>query len=188
MSREMTVEEKLLQQPPEVTPWELPTGVGNLSTNFVRNRDIMLRWLEGQTPEEIAAEKRLTPATISNIIRRPEVIAEIQRLSELSNDRYLQERVDILVIEALDKVRDTMRGVSTSELQFKAAKDLLDRSPILKAKTTGDLGELGAGIGEAIVNGLAKIESERRREIEIEGETVDADEQEKETEPVAEVE
>lgn len=180
MPREMTTEEKLLQSAPQVTPWQLPqTGVESLSRNFVRNRDVMLRWLEGQTPEDIAAEKRLAPSTVSSILRRPEVLREIQRLSELSNEKYLQERVDALVIEALDKVRDTMRGVNGSELQFKAAKDLLDRSPIIKAKETGALGELGAGIGEAIVNRLAQIESEKARaasEIDVsplEGEKVD---------------
>lgn len=180
--REMTKEETLLQAPPQVTPWVLPqSGVESLSKNFVRNRDVMLRWLEGQSPSEIAVEKQLAPATVASILRRPEVLREIQRLSELSNEKYLQERVDALVIEALDKVRDTMRGVNGSELQFKAAKDLLDRSPVLKAKTDGALGELGAGIGEAIVNRLAQIESEKARrasEIDVsplEGEKVDSE-------------
>jgi hypothetical protein len=137
--------------------------------HFTRNRDVMLRFLEGQSVQQIALDKQLTAANVKAILRTQPVKAEIHRLAGLANDRYIQERVDMLTIEALDTVRDTMRGENANELRFKAAKEILERSPILKAKEQGFAGAVGAGIGEAIIRHLAQEDSraaERARSIE----------------------
>lgn len=118
----------------------------------------MLRFLEGQSIAGIAGDLQLEPKQVKAILRRQPVKQEIQRLAGLANDRYVQERVDALTIEALDVVRDTMRGKNFNELRFKAAKELLDKSPLLKQeKSVAE--QLGAGLGEAIINRLAKLDA-----------------------------
>lgn len=142
-----------------------PPAPPRFEPHFVRNRDVMLRFLEGQSIEQISFDLRLEPKQIKAILRRAPIKREIQRLAGLANDRYVQERVDTLSIEALDVIRDTMRGQQFSELRFKAAKEILDKNPLLKANAQGSgLKELGEGLGEAIINRLTQIESTQARE------------------------
>lgn len=155
-----TKEEVLAGTPNLPAVPDLPRDAGK---HFVRNKDVMLRFLEGQSLEDIAAAKQITLGQVKGILRRSDIKGEIQRLAMLANDRYIQERVDGLTIEALDMVRDTMRGVNFSELRFKAAKEMLDKSPILRQKADGALDEVGRGIGEAIITRLAQLESEKAR-------------------------
>lgn len=134
-----------------------------LPNKFVRNRDVMLRYLEGQSIDEIAEAKFIPAARVKAILGTKYVREELQRLATLANDRYVQERIDALTIEALDKVRDTLRGANPSELQFKAAKEILDKNPLFKQKTDeSGLRELGAGLGETIITRLAQQDAERR--------------------------
>lgn len=142
-------------QPPPPDPDPLKTG-------HVRERDILLRYMEGQAPAAIAAEKRLSLDDVQVVLRKSQVRKEIQRLSQLANDKYVEERVVSLTIEALDCVRDTMRGDNPSELRFKAAKELLAASPIIKATQSGAASEIVAGLGEAIITRLAQLESEKK--------------------------
>jgi carbamoylphosphate synthase small subunit len=144
-----------LTSPPAVLP--------RLDPHFTRNRDVMLRFLEGQSIPQIAADKGLDEKQVKAILRRQPLKAEIHRLAGLANDRYIQERVDMLTIEALDTVRDTMRGENSNELRFKAASKVLDHSPILKAKEQTALGAIGSGIGEAIIRHLAKEDADAAR-------------------------
>ena len=144
-----------------------PPPAPRLDPHYVRNRDCMLRFLEGQSVEQIAQDLRLEAKQIKAILRRQPIKQEIQRLAGLANDRYVQERIDSLSIEALDVVRDTMRGQYFSELRFKAAKEVLDKNPLLKANAAGaGLKELGEGLGEAIITRLAQLESEKARQAE----------------------
>ena len=145
-----------------------PPAVPRYEPHFVRNRDVMLRFLEGQSPENIAVDLRLDVKQVRAILRRQPVKLEIQRLAGLANDRYVQERVDTLSIEALDVVRDTMRGVNFNELRFKAAKEILDKNPLLKANPREDAAHaLGAGLGEAIITRLAQLEGQAGKSQEI---------------------
>lgn len=127
----------------------------------VRNRDIMLRALEGQSSEAIAQLYDLTPETISRILESPLVQDELQRLQgELNKD--LVSKVKARSHEALETVTDVMRGEVGSELRFKAAKDILDRNPELQPKQQDLAGAIGAGMGEFIVREFARMRSERR--------------------------
>lgn len=139
-----------------------PPAAPRYDPHFVRNRDVMLRFLEGQSITDIAIDIGLDTKQVKAILRRQPVKQEIARLAGLANDRYVQERVDALTIEALDVVRDTMRGRNFNELRFKAAKELLDKSPILKAQEKSGLEQIGAGLGEAIISRLARLEGEQR--------------------------
>lgn len=144
-----------------------PPPAPRFDPHFVRNRDCMLRFLEGQSVDQIAFDLRLDPKQVKAILRRQPIKQEVQRLAGLANDRYVQERIDSLSIEALDIVRSTMRGENYSELRFKAAKEVLDKNPLLKANTAGaGLKELGEGLGEAIITRLAQLESEKQRQAE----------------------
>jgi hypothetical protein len=67
--------------------------------------------------------------------------------------------------EALETVTDTMRGEVSSELRFKAAKDLLDRNPDLQPKRDEGLGAIGAGMAEYIIRELARKRKEDEHEI-----------------------
>lgn len=138
----------------------VPPEPGN---RFVRDRDVMLRYLEGQSIDDIAGALFLEPKRVKQILSHKYVREEMQRLATLANDRYVIERIDTLTIEALDKIRDTLRGANQSELQFKAAKEILDKNPLLKQKQGDEtLRELGAGLGEAIITRLAQQDAERQ--------------------------
>jgi hypothetical protein len=143
-----------------------PPALPRFDPHFVRNRDVMLRFLEGQSISEIALDLRLEPKQVKAILRRSPIKLEVQRLAGLANDRYVQERIDSLSIEALDVVRDTMRGTQFNELRFKAAKQVLDLNPLLKAGQKSDMEHLGAGLGEAIINRLSKLDAEAAKQKE----------------------
>jgi len=126
-----------------------------------RNSGIMLRWLEGQSIDAIAARYTMTVDKVRAVLRLRAVKQEVQRLSQLTRDEWIRDRVGGLAAEALDTLRDTMRGENTSELKFKAAKELLDKTPVLKQQN--DLGKgIGEGIGEAIINRLAELDGAAR--------------------------
>lgn len=120
------------------------------SKQLPRNRQIMLRFVEGQTVEEIATYFELQPSTIHGILNSPLVRQEIEHLSHTA-----VERVANLTDEALDMVKDTMRGKVGSELRFKAAKDLLDRNRELNPKQS-DAKEMMEGLGEGMIRAIGK--------------------------------
>ena len=133
-----------------------------------RNRGIMLRWLEGQTPSDIAQRLGVEQKTVDKVLRLKAVKQEIRRLSQLTSEEYLKDRVSRMAEEALDTLRDTMRGSNASELRFKAAKEVLDKVPALRPAPPGSIGhDIGIGLGEAIISRLAQMESETKRVIDV---------------------
>ena len=164
-------------EPPPPPP--LPVGCNDApSPDLIspRNRGVMLRWLEGQRPADIAATLQLTPKKVKAILCLRAVKQEIQRLSQLTNEEYIKDRVARMAEEALDTLRDAMRGSVTSELRFKAAKELLDKVPVLRAPS-GEFGRsIGEGLGEAIINRLAQLEATQAQTIDVteEAETQEA--------------
>jgi hypothetical protein len=144
-----------------------PPALPRFDPHFVRNRDVMLRFLEGQSVKDIAFDLRLDPKQVKAILKRSPIKAEVARLAGLANDRYVTERIDSLTIEAIDLVRDTMRGSVRDELRFKAAKELLDKNPLLKVQDRSEAARaLGEGLGEAIITRLAQLESEKASKAE----------------------
>lgn len=119
------------------------------SRNVPRNRMIMLRYLEGQSVEAIAQIYGLQTGTIRGILASPLVKQEMARIQDT-----VAARVVGLADEALDKVRDTMRGENVSELQYKAANSILDRNPDLRPKT--DARDLVEGLGEGMIRAISK--------------------------------
>lgn len=124
----------------------------------VRNKDIMLRKLEGRSNEAIAELYDLDPTTIKNILSSPLVAEEMLHLQG-------QRALDIVTqlkarsSEALETVTDTMRGDINSELRFKASSKILDLNPDLHPKDSG-MKDFGEGLGESIIRELAR----RKRE------------------------
>ena len=145
-----------------------------------RNRGILLRWLEGQSPEEIMQSMSVDRRTIDKVLRLKAVKQEIRRLTQLTTDEYIKDRVARMAEEALDTLRDTMRGRNASELRFKAAKELLDKVPALRAPTGSDTlaGAIGQGLGEAIITRLAQLEGEAKAQ---QREAIDVTPKEEET-------
>jgi len=130
-----------------------------------RQSSIMLRWLEGQSVADIAARYALTVDKVRAVLRLRAVKQEVQRLSQLTRDEWIKDRVGGLAAEALDTLRDTMRGENTNELRFKAAQKLLDLTPVLKQAS--DLGKgIGEGLGDAIINRLAELDG-KKQEIDV---------------------
>ena len=127
------------------------------SRYVARNRLVMLRYLEMQSVEEIADAMGMEPSSVSAILGRPEVRAEMDQLSQTT-----VQRVTNLADEAIDKVRETMRGRSNSELQFKAAKDLLDRNPELNPKQPGGVKEMAEGLAEGLIRAIGKEKAVER--------------------------
>lgn len=125
------------------------------NTKQPRNQEIMLRFLEGQSVEEIANHFDLTTNTIRNVLKSPLVEQEIERLSKLIAENGVTERIKNLSPEAIDTVRDTMRGSNKSELKLKAANSLLDRNPELSAKKD-DSEKFAQGLGESIIRAIGK--------------------------------
>ena len=120
------------------------------SKQLPRNRLIMFRFVEGQSVEEIAEYFELQPGTINGILNSPLVRQEIERLSHNA-----VERVSNLTDEALDLVKDTMRGKVGSELRFKAATRILDYNPELNPKKS-EARDFGEGLGESMIRALGK--------------------------------
>jgi hypothetical protein len=121
---------------------------------YPRNRDIMLRFLEGQEPSEIADYYTLGIETIRNILSSPLIQQELLSITSKADEK-LRDRIARLGTEAVDMVRDTLRGKNTNELKLKAAKELLDRNPEFDKKIDSAT-EAAAGLGEAIIRELAR--------------------------------
>lgn len=134
-----------------------------------RNRIMMLQYVEGRSIEEIAAHFKLEISTIRGILSSPLVRQEMEKLSYGA-----VERVSNLADEAVDLVRDTMRGEVGSELRFKAATKLLDYNPELNPRKS-EARDFGEGLGESMIRALGKQIREieqvgKSTEILIEGE------------------
>jgi hypothetical protein len=126
--------------------------------------------LEGQLPDDIAQQLGVERQTVDKVLRLKAVKAEIQRLTQLTGDEYIKDRVARMAEEALDTLRNTMRGENASELRFKAAKQLLDMVPALRAPAGGIGYDIGQGLGESIITRLAQMESEaktKQKEIDV---------------------
>lgn len=126
---------------------------------IVRNKEIMLRFLEGQSLETIAEITDLEPQTVRNILNSDTIKPELLRLQgELGKD--IVQKVKARSHAALETVTDVMNGELFSELRFKAASKLLDLNPDLKPKQDEVAGAIGAGLGEYIIRELAKRKKE----------------------------
>ena len=137
-----------------------------LDTRYPRNRDIMLRFLEGQDPKEIAAYYELHPQTIHNILSSPLIQQELFTITSKADEK-IRDRIARLGTEALDTVRDVMRGKTklpelhpmdvpvSTELRLKAALEVLERHPELEKKSSS-AEEAAQGLGEAIIRELAR--------------------------------
>ncbi len=150
------------------TPTQAPLPEAAPSRDLIspRARGVMLRWLEGQSVEDIANRLHLTVERVQRVLKLRAVKAEITRLQQLTNDEWVKDRVASMAHEALDTVRAVMRGETTSELQYKAAKTVLDLTPALRPPKDGIGKEIGAGIGDAIINALARLDG-RQSEIDV---------------------
>lgn len=124
-----------------------------------RNRLIMLRFLEGQSTEAIAAYFQLQPSTISGILNSPLVRQEMEQISQNATGRIAN-----LTDEAVDLVRDTMRGEVGSELRFKAANSILDRNPEMNPKRDSGVAEMAAGLGEGMIKAISRQLREMEKE------------------------
>ena len=150
--------------PTTISTTGLPPRVVSGVPRAVRNKDIMLRALEGYTPAAIAELYGFeTPQTVKNILSSPLVVDEMLRLQgERAKD--IVQQVKARGSEALETVVDTMRGELNSELRFKSASKVLDLNPDLQPKRGEDaLGAIGGGMGEYIIRELAK----RKRDSEV---------------------
>lgn len=125
-----------------------------VNIHYPRNRSIMLRFLEGQDPQEISSYYGLEVATIRGILNSPLIQQELLSITSKADEK-LRDRIARLGTEAVDVVRDTLRGVNGSELKLKAARELLDRHPEFERKQSG-ADEAMAGFGESIIRELAR--------------------------------
>src|SRR3990167_6002965 len=140
------------------------------SKQLPRNRLIMLRFVEGQSVEEIAEYFDLQSGTIRGILNSPLVRQEIERLSYNA-----VERVSNLTDEALDLVKDTMRGKVGSELRFKAATRILDYNSELNPKKS-EARDLVEGLGEGMIRAISKQIREMEKKPQEEEVVVEAQE------------
>lgn len=128
-----------------------------------RNRIMMLQYVEGKSIEEIAAHFSLEVSTVRGVLNSPLVRQEMEKLTHTS-----VERITNLADEAVDLVRDTMRGTVGSELRFKAATRILDYNPELNPKKS-EARDLVEGLGEGMIRAIGKQlrEMEKPKEDEI---------------------
>ena len=141
-------------------PTVLLPRVASAMPRLVRNKEIMLRALDGQSAGVIAEATGLAEGTIRGILNSDLVKAEMQRLQgEMGKD--LVQKVKARSHFALETVTDVMNGELVSELRFKAASKVLDLNPELKPQKDDVAGALGAGLGEYLIRELAKRGRER---------------------------
>ena len=135
-----------------------------------RNLEILLRWMEGASVPQLAERFGLDEQKVLYILKMKHIRKEGERLAKLSAQRRFGEKVALLAEQALDKVRDVMVGEETSELRFKAARDLLDRHPLFRVKDVAE--GLGKGMGDAIIEKLAQLKYTKEAPRVVEGETI----------------
>lgn len=126
-----------------------------------RNRDLMIRFMEGESVEDLATRYDLSETTVVGVLSSPMIQEEMRKLAELAG---VPERIVNLSMQALDTIRDTMQGKSTSELRFKAAKDLLDRNPDARGDKQTNEGKFAQGLGESIIAAICKKQMEKAPE------------------------
>ena len=129
---------------------------------YPRDKEILCRWLEGQTPQEIADYFDLSAQTVRKVLASDVVQEEARRLVKLIDQNGVIERLKNLSPEAVDTIRATMRGENNSELKLKAARDVLDRNPELTIKKDRSE-EFAQGLGESLIRAIGKrlIEKEQ---------------------------
>lgn len=118
-----------------------------------RNRDIVLRWLEGQGVAKVAELYHLPPEAVSEIIDS----AEGKRLREEVRQRaidYTLERFDTSAPESLEMLVRLRDQSGDEKMQRLAALDILEYSSLKKAK------EADSNIGADLIRGIAKLAKE----------------------------
>lgn len=142
-----------------------------------RNRELILRYLEGQSVEDIAAHYKLQPASVSVILKSPLA----QQMTEKYSTAPVRERIEALTGEAVDTVRDLMRGkrriaqldvgevpVGTEHV-FKAANLVIERSTLGKR----DEQSAAEGLGESLIRAISKrLREQEHADAEISAEIV----------------
>ena len=130
-----------------------------------RNREMILRFVEGQSIPDIARYYGLGEAQVRLIVRSPLA----QQMIEKYVGQSVRDRLEGLTGEAVDTVRDIMRGkrrqleleageipVATEHV-LKASSTILDRSSLGKR----DEGSAAEGLGESIIRAISKRINEK---------------------------
>jgi len=126
----------------------------------------MLRAVEGQSAESIADYYNLPPEQIKQILSSPLIKQQMLEIQTRLHQPAL-DSIKEAAGEAVDTIKDVMKGEITSELRLKAAKSLLDYNPELQKQDTSPR-ELGEGIGEAIIRELARQKNKAQEPIPVE--------------------
>lgn len=117
-----------------------------LKANEPMRRDMLYRWLERQSVEDIARVYRISVSSVKKILKSPEMVAEHERIVKLMT-QHMATRMELLVPEAVETIKDTVRGANLDELRFKAAKEILDRAGSFQKEADADgHRDLGAAI------------------------------------------
>ncbi len=129
------------------TPMELPSKIA------IRNQDVLWRYLEDQSVDEIALYYKVETQTIYKILRIPRIqeqLLEWQKKIELD----ISTRMELLAVEAMEEIRTQMRSEdSTNGAKRDCAKLILDRSkPFHRKEETG----APRGFWEALVSQIGK--------------------------------
>lgn len=116
-------------------------------------RDILYRWLERQPVDEIAKIYGVSERTIQAILRMPAVVDEKERILKLMT-QHMSTRLELLIPEAVDTLKDTIRGSNVSELKLKGAKEVLDHAKSMQKQDSS--GDAVKDLGAAIIRELSK--------------------------------
>jgi hypothetical protein len=109
-------------------------------------RDILYRYLERQPIEQIAQVYCVSEKTIRSVLKMPELLAEKERILAMMT-QHMSTKLELLLPEAIDTLKDTMRGTNYSELKMKAAKEVLDHAKSMRPQEGSDpVKDLGAAI------------------------------------------
>ena len=128
-----------------------------LRANDPIRRDILYRWLERQPLDQIARAYGIKVSAVKKILKDPMVIAEHDRVVKLMT-QHMATRMELLVPEAIETVKDTIRGANLEELRFKAAKEVLDRAGSFQKSDDVDGHK---DLGAAILRELGRVAASR---------------------------
>ena len=119
-------------------------------------RDILYRYLELESKEDIADRYHTDVRTINVILADPEIREEQKRVMALMSQN-VAERLNVLGAAAVDTVRDTMRGENESKLKLEAAKAVIDSATGFAKKPPegGEAGDLAAKVIAQIAQNAA---------------------------------
>jgi len=125
----------------------------NKGQDKARNRDIVLRWAEGQGVDLVAKLYEIEPGEVARILDLPDSKKLREELRQRAIEHTL-ERFDVASAKSLEHLIRLRDESEDEKMQRLAALDILEYSSLTKAK------ESEGNLGAELIRGIARMAHE----------------------------